>query len=301
MTDIRPSDRDVDRAIRSWLHEDRHEDASRVAGAVLDRVEATPQRRATWWPARRTSALNKIVMFAGAAAAVVAVAVVGVNLVPESGSGSGGGAGGTRPSPSPTLAPSASPQPTPARLPDSGPLDAGTYLMSDGASTFRVTIPPGWDTDGSTDLRKHRDQPNEVAFFLFSPDINVWPDACATEDSPPRTGPTTDDLVSALRAQENSDVSEPAEIGIGGRPGLRLEVSIPEGLDVASCTPDFLRIWLAGESGYLAGLGPTGRAPVYIVETPSGRVVFATGSEAEAADADRAELQAIIDSLTFEP
>ena len=55
MTDFNTSDRDVNRAIRSWLHEDRHEDVSRIAGAVLDRVEATPQRRTTWWPAWRSS------------------------------------------------------------------------------------------------------------------------------------------------------------------------------------------------------------------------------------------------------
>ena len=66
MTDIRPSDRDVNRVIRSWLHEDRHEDVSRVAGAVLDQVEATPQRRATWWPARRTPNMNKFVPSASA-------------------------------------------------------------------------------------------------------------------------------------------------------------------------------------------------------------------------------------------
>ena len=47
MTDFNASDRDVNRAIRSWLHEDRHEDASRIAGAVLDQVETTPQRRST--------------------------------------------------------------------------------------------------------------------------------------------------------------------------------------------------------------------------------------------------------------
>ena len=46
MTDPNTSDRDVDRAIRSWLHEDRHEDVSRVAGAVLDQLDTTPQRRA---------------------------------------------------------------------------------------------------------------------------------------------------------------------------------------------------------------------------------------------------------------
>jgi hypothetical protein len=43
MTERRPTDQDVNRAIRSWLHEDRREDASRLAGAVLDRAEATPQ------------------------------------------------------------------------------------------------------------------------------------------------------------------------------------------------------------------------------------------------------------------
>ena len=59
MTDFNASDRDVNRAIRSWLHEDRHEDVSRIAGAVLDQVEATPQRRARWWPARRTPTMNK--------------------------------------------------------------------------------------------------------------------------------------------------------------------------------------------------------------------------------------------------
>ncbi len=47
MSDFNASDRDVTRAIRSWLHEDRHEDVSRIAAAVLDRVEATPRRRAT--------------------------------------------------------------------------------------------------------------------------------------------------------------------------------------------------------------------------------------------------------------
>ena len=98
--------------------------------------------------------------------------------------------------------------------------------------TFRVTIPAGWDvvTEDGIDIRKHRDQPNEVIFTVFSPDINVYPDACASGKSPPRTGPTTDDLIAALNAQKNTDVSEPAPITIGGRPGVRVEVSTSEGI-----------------------------------------------------------------------
>jgi hypothetical protein len=74
MTDFKTSDRDVNRAIRSWLREDRHEDVSRIAGMVLDQVDTIPQRRATWWPARRTPIMNRIVTIGlGAAAVVVAL------------------------------------------------------------------------------------------------------------------------------------------------------------------------------------------------------------------------------------
>ena len=89
MTDFNTSDRDVTRAIRSWLHEDRHEDASRIAAAVLDQVEATPRRRPKWWPARRSSDMNTFAKLLVATAAVVVVAVVGINLLPRSGGGIG--------------------------------------------------------------------------------------------------------------------------------------------------------------------------------------------------------------------
>jgi hypothetical protein len=100
MTDFNASDRDVTRAIRSWLHEDRHEDVSRIAGAVLGQVETTRQRRATRWPARRIAQMNTYAKFALAAAAVLVVAVVGYNVLPGP-----GGVGGPTATPSPSPAP----------------------------------------------------------------------------------------------------------------------------------------------------------------------------------------------------
>ena len=47
------TDRDTTRIVRSWLQTDEHESADRVLDAVLDQLDTTPQRRATWWPARR--------------------------------------------------------------------------------------------------------------------------------------------------------------------------------------------------------------------------------------------------------
>ena len=117
MTDFNASDRDVTRAIRSWLHEDRHEDVSRVAGAVLDHVETTPQRRARW-PARRLSDMNTYAKFAIAAAAVLVVAVVGYNLLPGR-----GGVGG----------PAATPSPSPA------PLAEGSFISHGGSIELDAT------------------------------------------------------------------------------------------------------------------------------------------------------------------
>ena len=90
MTDFKTSDRDVNRAIRSWLHEDRHEDVSRVAGAVLDQVDTIPQRRATWWPARRTPTMNKFLAIGLGAAAVVVALLVGVQMLSSPGTNVGG-------------------------------------------------------------------------------------------------------------------------------------------------------------------------------------------------------------------
>jgi hypothetical protein len=81
------TENDVARSLRSWLRENRHEDADRVLDAVFDQVPATPQRRAGWL-ARRFSVLNNnVVRFGIAAAAVILVAIVGISLLPRAGVG----------------------------------------------------------------------------------------------------------------------------------------------------------------------------------------------------------------------
>ncbi len=134
MNDIRTTDRDVNRAIRSWLHEDRHEDVSRVAGAVLDHVETIPQRRAAWL-AWRTPTMNKFVTIGLGAAAVVVLSIfIGSQVL-----GSPGGIGG----------PGDEPTPTPSI---EGPL-AGLPLLGTYQSLIKAN---GFQTDpsiGQWDLR----------------------------------------------------------------------------------------------------------------------------------------------------
>jgi hypothetical protein len=87
------------RIVLSWLREDVHENAERVLLLALDQVDTTPQRR-SWWPAWRTSDLNKLSLTVAAAAAVLVIAFVGYNLLPKQ-----GGAGGPNATPSPSPAP----------------------------------------------------------------------------------------------------------------------------------------------------------------------------------------------------
>jgi hypothetical protein len=91
-------ERDVTRLFRSWIREDQHESADQVLGAVLDRLDTTPQLR-SWWPARRSNRMNGFAKLLAAAAAVLLVAVVGYQFLPTQ-----GGVGGE-----PTVAPSPSP------------------------------------------------------------------------------------------------------------------------------------------------------------------------------------------------
>jgi hypothetical protein len=275
------------RMVVAWLREDAHEDAERVLLRVLDQVDHTPQRR-VWWPALAFPSGHGVRRLI-TAAAVVGAMLLALVLLPLA-TGPGGD-------------PTAIPSPTPAALePINAPLLARTYRIPTSPSIL-LTFPEGWDARGegeSWDIRKNRDQPDELVFESWGPDIRVYPDACANDVQPPLTGPTADDLLAALDAQANSEVSEPVDVTVGGRPGVRLEISIPEALDLSQCYEDTVRIWTGGS--YLA-FGPMPRdvvAPIHIVETESGRVVFGWRDNPAASAADRAELDAIVRSMVIE-
>jgi hypothetical protein len=71
------TERDATRIVRSWLQTDEHESAERVLGIVLDRLDATPQRRPLW-RAWRTLTMTGTFKFAAAALAIVVVAGIGL-------------------------------------------------------------------------------------------------------------------------------------------------------------------------------------------------------------------------------
>jgi TolB protein len=78
------SEQQVNRLLRSYLREEWHEDANRVASSVLDELDTTPQRRSRWAAWRSSVMNNNIVRVGLAAAAVVVVAIIAINLLPGS-------------------------------------------------------------------------------------------------------------------------------------------------------------------------------------------------------------------------
>ena len=139
------TERDTSRIVRSWLRTDEHDSADRVLGVVLDRLDATPQRRATWWPVRRTPTMNKIVGFSLAAAAVVVVIVVGAQLF-----GSAGGLGaGPTPIPEPSVAePTATPEPSPSSAADL----EGPFVLSEEPAITVTFAAPGWSRENNLQI-----------------------------------------------------------------------------------------------------------------------------------------------------
>ena len=298
------TDLDTTRTVRSWLEEGRTTLPDWVRDDVMDQLPSTPQRRSkrTAW---RFLTMPTAAKTAIAAAAVILVAVGALAFLQRP-SGPGGG-----PTPSSTTAPTATPTAEPSTaisfVPKAGRIDAGTYRMGEDASIV-LTIPEGWSASAGdlyptgTDIRKHRDRSGELSLWVDASDrIEVYPSVCGSDPAP--VGPTVDDLVTAIRAQEGSEISEPVDVPMGGRDVQRYEISYGQGVDPAECEDGIARVWYSDAFGYVStSAGQQFTDTVYMVQTDAGRIVFGFGPlDDNTSAADIAELDAIIESMVIEP
>ncbi len=239
-----------------------------------------------------------------AAAAVLVIAVIGVNLLPGQGPGVG-----QAPGPSPTATASPSPSPVALRLPFSGDLGAGTFYIEDrsitNAERFTFTVPDGWKTESDTFITKNGEEPGEV---LLTPWVvsHVFRDACQWEGyrNLVDVGTTVDELVSALEDQEGRQASSPTDVTLGGFPAKRIELTVPADLDTATCTDGNLRYWPGPGPDMSSGFccNPPGNTDaVYVVDVDGNRLVVVARHYPDSSMEDRAELQAIVDSIEIDP
>jgi hypothetical protein len=323
---------DVDRVIEDWFADLPNTLPDRVVDRMVDDLDRTPQWRRLWLP--RRDQMNRFVMAAGAVAAIALVAVIGIGLLSGGGGLFGPGAMPTpspepttaptpeptvAPTPEPTMASTQTPRPTPQANPE-GDLEAGTYVIQpllDAGTPLSVTytVPDGWNADGSTVFR---DAPPANIGIQFMDIGSLNPDPCDWEgtDDDVDVGSTVDDLVEALRAQTAYEVTEPVDATIGGYTGTRVDIIHPtfpftnpgdyaaaEGCDQGGGDTGRYRIWshVLGDEGAIYAQGPANVFETYILDVDGTRLVVLADYFPETAAEDRAELQAVIDSLVIEP
>ena len=302
--------RDPDRLIRTFLDDGPDELPDHSYDAVRAHIDHTRQRVVIGpW---REPQMSNFARIGIAAAAVLAIAVIGVNLLPGQGPGVGQG-----PPPAPTAAPSAtataapSPSPLGRFLPCGwkGPLDSGTYsfMCRDvvDAERFTFTVPDGWAIDEDSQITKNKDEPGEVYLTTWIVS-HIFSDACQWEGDRKLVdvGTTVDELVSALEDQEGRQASSPTDVTVGGFPAKRIELTVPADLDTATCTNGNLRYWPQAGPDMSGGMccNPPGNTDVlYVVDVDGRRTVVVARHYPDSSMEDRAELQAIVDSIEIDP
>jgi len=287
-------DRDVTRAVRSWLHEDAHENADRVLDLVLDQLDTSPQRRAGW-SARRFPPMSNTLRIALATAAVVVLAFLGIRFL-----------GGTNiGAPSETATPH--PSPTPVAFSELGGAIAPGAVVLDGTFPLAIAfdVPAGWEAHARDQVGDHvyfnrarGDQsPVWVGFSLVD---DVFAAPCHPVGMDPALGPTVDDLVNALGSLADTDASAVTDVQVDGRPGRQFDLTTTIFPGEAGCANDtWLTLWRGTQGSKHEVPGPT-TMRITVVDVDGTRLAMWTESFETTTAAELAEGTAIIDSVRFE-
>jgi hypothetical protein len=286
------ADREVTRIVRSWLEEGVTALPDRVLDAVLDQVPATRQRRA-WWPARRLPHMKTPIKIALAAAAVVVVALIGVNLIPRN-----AGVGGPPSTPVPTATATPTPSPTPVpTLPTSGSVTPGRYR----SDFITYTLPAGWTSFEGWAVNKGNAMPPDGMGVVPWQIGTVPTDPCHWQTTGASAGTTVDDLVAAFAAQKRGSTVKPVDVTIDGFRGKQIDLMVPLDVKFADCDGGEYHSWTDPSGGVRYNQGPGQHDLLDILDVNGRRLVILTNFYPATTAADRAELQAIVDSIKITP
>ena len=189
-------------------------------------------------------------------------------------------------------------------------IEPGTYRIPRSAwsvADFTVTIPADWTVQyghvyaNPSDV--HGETSDELGFYAVVIDA-IYTDPCEGPGELRDVGPGVDDLAAALLRQPGPKASGPVETTLGGYPATRIDLSVPESLDLESCRLASygalgLQIWYSPPADKYFVLLPDSPASVYIVDVDGQRQVFLS-YRAATSDEDLRELQAVLDSIQIE-
>jgi hypothetical protein len=229
--------------------------------------------------------------FGLAAASVIAVVLIGLQIL---GLPNRLGAPGLSPSPTPD----------PTNLPDSGALAPGPYRINAGPFTpvdLVFAVPSGWRAEDLAVIVKNPGQPTEVG---LAPDMvtHVYSDACDADGSLTLIGPTADDLVESLLAQDNVDVTGQSDVILDGHPAQRIDLAHPANLDAETCTDaGRIRIWADELETFFLELAADRTVSVYVADVDGQRVVITTETGPDATAEDIVQRDDIVHAVRIGP
>jgi hypothetical protein len=289
--------RDPDRLIRAYLAEGPEVLPDQSYDTVRGDIDRTRQRVVVGpW---REAQMNNLAKLAIGLAAVLVVAIGGWNLLPSA-PGAGGLGPSAPPSPVPTVYPRPSGSPTaPGYMPPIGELAAGTYeaVSEFDLVPFSFTVPDGWTSEGwyITTSEPGTDRPDQYVSFV--PVGNLYSDPCVGVLANPYVGATVEDLAVAAATIPKTEASPTVDVTLGGRTGKLVEYVVPESY---ACDLGKFMIWRDPRDGDLWEEAPYGETiRMWIMDVDGARFVITAVYHPTTSDADRAELQTIVDSVTF--
>jgi hypothetical protein len=193
---------------------------------------------------------------------------------------------------------------TVAPFPDSGVLDAGTYLVTGYPVPFEMTVPDGWRTYNGAELgRDDPDYPDEWNVFLsFWPPRNVPTDACAWQGTLVEIAPTAEAFVDAMTAQASTVTTPPVKVMVGDYSGFEFDHAAESDVDFPACDGGKLCIISDSAQDCNGRLYTTRgeRATYRVVDLNGERAVIELGQSDPSIDpALIEEARAIFDSIEF--
>ena len=306
--------RDLDRALDSWLTEGPMQLPDHAIERIVRRIEETNQRRPAWLPGGQR--MNRLMPWIGAAAAAVLAVAALVYVNP----GDRGGVGGP---PAATPSPTAAPSPSPSATAADRSLPEGPFVLSDGEFDdgvrnvpITVTIPArGWYGEpGNGFLEKGNPAENfgpEDAGLIgpFVGDVYVPADPCRWSTTLPNSPATTvDELIAALQGQASRDASEPVDITVDGHAGKSITLHVPDDAVFDECDPStaepqprFCTLAAAEAADCQRSHQFPGQIDELWIVDVNGQLMVVDGMYSdETPPEDVAELRAILASMTFE-
>jgi len=163
-------------------------------------------------------------------------------------------------------------------------------------------VPAGWTSYQSWSILKNgANPPNGMSLNPWQQIATVYKDPCHWQTTGASVGPSVDALVAALLAQKRGGTVTPTDVSIDGYHGKQVDLMVPLNLKFATCDQATYKLWTDANGGDRYDQGP-GQHDLLDILDVNGRtlVIHRTFYPANTA-ADRAALQAIVDSITITP